>query len=186
MPLRCRSSTFSRSVACSCQAHMSANTRHSCSPWALIALLVPCQAFAQRRSERWPPPLARGVAISAPSSSSAAPPAAGRRGGQRHGPGYLQSCLHVSRTLPSPDDSSPGSPGVTWFLTSCMIRLDRKERRKVVRADRFQRAWVQNWRHRLGQIGCNVIPGKRNAVLREVVLNCLHGEHSISQTQGTP
>ena len=55
-----------------------------------------------------------------------------------------------------------------------------KQRRQVVGADGFQRAGVQRRRHRLGQIGGNVVPGMGNAVLRQVVLDGFHAQHSIS------
>ena len=52
----------------------------------------------------------------------------------------------------------------------------RKQRSQVVRAQRFQRTGMQRRRHRLGQVGGNVIPGKGNAVGREVVLDGFHAE----------
>src|ERR1019366_5314451 len=56
----------------------------------------------------------------------------------------------------------------------------RKQRSEVVRADGFQRARVQNRRHRLGEFGNDVVPGVREAALGKVVLDLIHAQHSIS------
>src|SRR5208283_5173082 len=56
-----------------------------------------------------------------------------------------------------------------------------KQRRQVVRSDRLVRTRVQRRRHRLGQIGCNVVPGFGNAVLRQIVLDGFHARNSTSE-----
>ena len=55
-----------------------------------------------------------------------------------------------------------------------------KQRSQIVRADGLMRAGVQRRRQRLGQIGKHVVPDTWNAVLRQIVLNCLHAQHSTS------
>ena len=53
-----------------------------------------------------------------------------------------------------------------------------KERSQIVGAERLQRSGVQRRRHGLGQVGCNVVPGERDAALRQVVLDGFHAQHS--------
>ena len=53
-----------------------------------------------------------------------------------------------------------------------------KERREIVGAERLQRAGVQRRRHGLGQVGGDVVPGERDAALRQVVLDGFHAQHS--------
>ena len=53
-----------------------------------------------------------------------------------------------------------------------------KERGEIVGAERLQRSGVQGRRHGLRQVGCDVVPGERDAALRQVILDSFHAQHS--------
>ena len=59
-----------------------------------------------------------------------------------------------------------------------------KQRRQVVGTERLQGSWMQRRRHRRGQIGGNVVPGKRNAILRQVVLDGFHAQILTAERAG--
>ena len=56
-----------------------------------------------------------------------------------------------------------------------------KERGEIVGAERLEGSGMQRRSHRRGQIGGEVVPGKRNAVLRKNILDGFHAENSNSK-----
>ena len=55
----------------------------------------------------------------------------------------------------------------------------REDGRQIGRADRLPGSWMQHRRRRLRQVGGNIVPGARNAVLRKEILDAVaHGENT--------